>query len=181
MRPKRPRLQCFGYTGFYRYFLTFCTHFRWKVFTNPRTVALVREQILSAARAKQFAILAYVFMPDHVHLLVEGKTDDADLKGFASLAKQKSAFAYSRSYRLRLWQPSYHDRVIRDEECTWDVIRYIIDNPLRAGLVRDITAYPFLGSSVFDRDSLIEELLSQPTTDWDPERRVPAAEKTARP
>ena len=64
-----------------------------------------------------------------------------------------------------------YDRVIRDEESTWDVIRYIIDNPLRGGLVSDITQYPFLGSGVMGRDELLQELSSQPENQWHPGSR----------
>ncbi|MBA2259144.1 MAG: transposase [Acidobacteria bacterium] len=168
MYNRRPRLQGFLYTGFRRYFLTFCTDGRHKVFTNPSTVACVREQILSAAHAQGVAILAYVFMPDHVHLLVEGKREDADLKSFVHLAKQKSGFAYSRSHHRRLWQASYFDRMLRDEEDTWDVIRYIVMNPVRANLVTTFTQYAFLGSAVMERDELMQELAAIPATQWQP-------------
>ena len=162
MYNKRPRLHTFAYAGFHRYFLTFCTDARHKVFTNMAVVACVREQIMSAARSRGFAILAYVFMPDHVHLLVEGKTEDADMKSFVNLAKQKSGYAYSQTRHRRLWQPSYYDRVLRDEEDTWDVIRYIVTNPVRAKLVEDFAQYPFLGSGIMERDELVKELASRP-------------------
>ena len=144
MYDRRPRLRYFEYSGFFRYFLTFCVDQRRCVFTNLSVVGLVREQILSAARANHFAVIAYVFMPDHVHLLVEGKRADADLKAFAHLAKQRTGFVYAREHRHRLWQPSYYDRVLRDDESMWDVIRYIVENPVRAGLVEDPATYLFL-------------------------------------
>jgi putative transposase len=169
MYKPRPRLKTFAYTGFYRFFLSFCVDARHQVFTNVATVACVREQIMSAAHAQGFAILAYVFMPDHVHLLVEGKREDADMKSFAHLAKQKAGYSYSRSHHRRLWQSSYHDRVLRDEEDTWDVIRYIVMNPVRANLVTDFTQYPFLGSAVLGRDELVSELVARPAAaTWQP-------------
>ena len=168
MYKRRPRLQTFAYTGFQRYFLTFCTDARHKVFTNPLTVACVREQIMSAAHAQGFAILAYIFMPDHAHLLVEGKSEGADLRSFTHLAKQKSGYAYSKSHHRRLWQPSYYDRVLRDDEQTWDAIRYVVMNPVRANLVKDFRQYAFLGSAVMERDELVEELTSRPMTKWQP-------------
>ncbi|GGY09626.1 hypothetical protein GCM10007160_41190 [Litchfieldella qijiaojingensis] len=41
-----------------------------------------------------------------------------------------------------IWQRGYHDRAIRDEEDIRAVARYIVANPLRAGLVNDIGQYP---------------------------------------
>lgn len=170
MPSKRPRLRTFEYVGGYRYFLTFCTCGRQMVFTNPAVVALVRTQILSAAASHGFPVLAYVFMPDHAHLLIAGTRKEADMKSFVHLAKQKSGYLYSRSYRRRLWQPSFYDRVLRDEEATWDVIRYIVDNPVRAGLVEQFEDYVFLGSGIMERSQLMEELASHPPSLWQPDR-----------
>ena len=47
--------------------------------------------------------------------------------------------------RGRLWQRGYYERVLRDEDHTRDVIRYILQNPVRAGLAKSPDEYPFLG------------------------------------
>jgi REP element-mobilizing transposase RayT len=77
-------LRNFEYTGPNRYFLTFCTWERVRHFTNVDHVALVCEQFQRASREQDFAVIAYCFMPDHVHLLVDGDREDADLKRFTS-------------------------------------------------------------------------------------------------
>ena len=75
VRPRQPQhLRVFDYIGFHAYFLTFCTFERSPVFITADAVALVLEQISRAARDCSFAVLAYCFMPDHVHLLVEGRS-----------------------------------------------------------------------------------------------------------
>jgi putative transposase len=90
---------------------------------------------------------AYVFMPDHLHLLVEGLAESSDLKAFAKLAKQKSGYLYAQGYGHLLWQPSYDDRVLRDDESSLSVMCYILSNPVRANLVARCEDYPFLGST----------------------------------
>ncbi len=107
-------------------------------------------------------------MPDHVHLLVQGRDAASDLRAFVHLAKQRTAFVYARTSRRKLWQPSYWDRVLRDEESTWSVIRYMCDNPARAQLVRTAREYEFLGSQVMTRDELLGELERQPRVSWQP-------------
>jgi len=57
----------------------------------------------------------------------------------------------------------FHDRVLRDEDDTAAVVRYILENPLRAGLVQGAADYPWIGSSRFT----IEELLAC-AGDWKP-------------
>ena len=95
-------------------------------------------------------------MPDHLHLLIEGTTDDAALEPFVSKAKPTSGFEFATHAHRRLCQKGYSDRVLRNDESTVDVIRYIIANPVRAGLVKDPAEYPFWGSGVYTREELID-------------------------
>jgi putative transposase len=91
-------LKAFDYLGPYRYSLTFCTHERRRAFIEAPVVGLAREQILRAATEQAFAVIAYCFMPDHLHLLVEGTSDSSDCRRFISRAKQYSGFyTYQRS------------------------------------------------------------------------------------
>ncbi|OFW09286.1 MAG: hypothetical protein A3H96_16825 [Acidobacteria bacterium RIFCSPLOWO2_02_FULL_67_36] len=152
---KRPRLKTFDYCGRHHYFLTFCTHQRAPVFTRAEPVDLVLDQIVRSATQLEFAITAYVFMPDHLHLVLHGLSQNADLKACAVLAKQRSAYEYSRIYGRRLWQPSYYDHVIRDEEGILGFLAYLVMNPVEAGLVERPEDYPFTGSLTMTREEMI--------------------------
>ena len=77
--------------GLHRYFLTFCTFQRQPRFTTSDAVDLVLLQIQRAARENSFALIAYCFMPDHVHLLVQAQADDSDARRFIKALKQSSA------------------------------------------------------------------------------------------
>jgi len=118
------------------------------------------EQILRTGRDEQFAIVVYCFMPDHLHLLVEGTGAASDLRRFIKLAKQHSGFLYRRNHNQPLWQEGYDDRVLRNDEHTIDVARYILANPVRAGLVASPAEYPFSGSDVFPMEVLLEDTQS---------------------
>ena len=54
-----------------------------------------------------------------------------------------------------LWQPSFHDRVLRDDESDLHVLRYILWNPVRAGLVERPEDYPFLGSTTHSVSEIV--------------------------
>lgn len=155
MFPKRTRLKTFDYLGAHRYFLTFCTADRHHVFEDAGFVELVLMQFLRAAASLGFSIVAYCFMPDHVHLLVEGLSPDSDLRRFAKDAKQYSGFEYKQKKAKALWQPSYYENVLREDDDAWSVARYIIENPLRARLVERVDEYPFLGSAVVEKAELL--------------------------
>jgi len=86
-------------------------------------------------------------MPDHLHLLVAGD-EGADLKEFVRLFKSRSSYHYKKGAGHPLWQRSYYDRVLRKDEDTRAVARYILNNPIRRGLARSAEAYPFIGSFV---------------------------------
>lgn len=155
--PEYPRyLTGFSYIGFHRYSLTFRTFEHHEHFLSSANVNVVLPQILRGAEEHQFAVLAYCFMPDHLHLLVEGTRDDGDLRRFVARAKQYSGFHFSQFTGLRLWQRYGFERVIRDREDTRVVVRYIINNPVRKGLVDSPEEYPFWGSGTRSREELLD-------------------------
>jgi putative transposase len=135
---------------------TCCVFRRKRAFTSASVVHAVWAQILPTAEAESFAVLAYCFMPDHLHLLAVGQQASSDLVRFMDRVKQISGYWYQQRTRARLWQPSYWDRVLRDEDDRWTAIRYIFENPVRAGLVPHPLAYSFSGSAVSSRAQLIE-------------------------
>jgi REP element-mobilizing transposase RayT len=93
-------------------------------------------------------------MPDHVHASVESESDRADFQAFVKLFKQTTGFAYRKDTRRFLWQPGYHERVLRSDEATDVVIRYILENPIRAGLSTAVGEYGFAGSGEYTIDEL---------------------------
>ena len=79
--PNRPpRLNGFSYVGLYQYFLTICTDRRMAHFQDKPAAIWMTTQITHFFEPKQFAVIAFCVMPDHVHLVIEGLTDEADLR-----------------------------------------------------------------------------------------------------
>ena len=161
MRTNYPHhLPAFDYTGFHRYFLTFCTEKRVRIFVIDEAVNLVWTQFLRAAGGESMAILACVFMPDHVHLIAEGEEEDSDLKRFISRAKQFSGYHYMQTKGARLWQRYGYEHVLRDEELTRSAMAYVLENPVRAKLVETVWDHPYIRSSKYEREHLIEYVYS---------------------
>jgi REP-associated tyrosine transposase len=162
MRARHPEhLSTFSYLGCHRYSLCFCTDGRRVVFDSRATVDLVLQQIARAAREIQFAVFAYCLMPDHLHLLVEGETQTSDCKPFIARSKQYSGYYFAQQFGVRLWQRYGFERVLRKDEATTVVARYILENPMRAGLCARVSGYPFVGSLKYELDALIEFAYSQ--------------------
>jgi len=154
-----PRIKGFDYLGCWRYFLTFCTLDRRATFRDAAAVDLALAQFRRTTRSWSFATLAYCFMPDHVHLLIEGTTSAADLKRVAKRLKQGSGQSWKFRTGARLWQEGYYDRVLRPGEDPKVVARYIVENPVRARLVAHPAQYPYLGSDVWTLDELLDSLI----------------------
>ncbi|HVG54512.1 MAG TPA: transposase [Vicinamibacterales bacterium] len=158
-----PRLAGCPYTGLCRYSLTICTHRRQLVFVTRQAVDLVLLQLLQAAHRSSFAVIAYCFMPDHLHLLVEGTEQEAALREFIRVFKQCAAYHWKAEFGSQLWQRSYFDHVLRDGESPDKAARYILANPLRAGLVSRVEDYPYLGSATMSIGELLESIRDDQT------------------
>lgn len=149
--PRRPARE---YVGMRRDHVTICTFDRQPHFLNTdireRTLLHFRQQATHGG----FALSAWCLMPDHLHLLLGGLHRNARLVPFLSLCKQRAADEARRRQDIRLWQPGFHDRVPRSDERLRDVARYIVDNPVRAGLCAAPAEWPGSGSEVWTLDEL---------------------------
>ncbi len=141
--PRRPRLKDFDYIGTYAYFLTILTKDHTACFKEAEVIGSLIDMLIETARSERFDVLAYCFMPDHLHLLVIGKDDKSNLKKFINLFKQKSGYWFKKNYNMNLWHISYYDHILRKEEGIKNVASYILENPVRKGLVSDFREYPF--------------------------------------
>jgi len=102
---------------------------------------LARE-IHSIGQSGSVESLAWVIMPDHLHWLVQLET--VSLNQLMQRLKSRSAITVNRLRESHgpIWQQGYHDRAVRRDEDLRVVARYVVANPLRAGLVKRIGDYP---------------------------------------
>lgn len=155
-RQRPERAKGFVYQGYQRYFLTICTAKRCPAFEEHLEISWMLDALRDILAAEGFALLAYCFMPDHVHLLLEGLGPEADLCLVVPRWKQLCGYRYRRKTGRPLWQSGYYDRVLRNDESSVAVARYILENPVHAGLAKSIGDYPFAGSDVWSLSELIE-------------------------
>jgi putative transposase len=158
MYSRRPRLPSGSYHDGLGCLLTFCTANRSPVFGDREVVAMVGSQIMRAAMTNSVAVPAYCFMPDHLHMLAEAGSSECDLERFVKQAKQLSGFYYKQRFGSVLWQPSWHDRVLRKSDDRTAAVRYLLQNPVRAGLVTSLDDYPFIGSGTVTREALLASI-----------------------
>ena len=154
------RLNPASYLGFQEYFLTLCAGDKQKLFANPALIDALLATLCETCSAHDFAISAYCFMPDHLHLLAQAKSKTCDLPAFVKAFKGRAAVAARRLGIHNLWQKGYYDHMVRDSESSGEIAWYIFLNPVRAGLAPTVWEWPHSGSFV---------------SDW---KRLPIPEKT---
>ena len=91
--------------------------------------------------------ITWVIMPDHLHWLFQLSSDNT-LSTIMKKLKGRSSKNINNVYpQVNFsWQRGFYDHAIRAEEDLVKVSRYIVANPLRAGLVNNIGCYPFWDS-----------------------------------
>jgi putative transposase len=89
-------------------------------------------------------------MPDHCHLLIEGKSDESDVWQSVVDFKQGSGYWLVKNAYVEQWQKDFYDHILRNDEDLEKQSRYILGNPVREGLVKDWQAYPYKGSTTYD-------------------------------
>jgi REP element-mobilizing transposase RayT len=98
--------------------------------------ARARDLILAIKKSDELLrshTLAFVVMPDHLHWLLE-------LRGSAPLGQVVGAVK-SASARGVTWQAGFYDHALRRQDDVQALARYIVANPVRAGLVARVGDY----------------------------------------
>jgi REP element-mobilizing transposase RayT len=141
--PASNRLRIGRYTEPNRiYLLTTITRDREPIFKDFTLGRVVVNQFRCAQDQGFANSLAWVVMHDHFHWLIELQ------KGSLSELMQKTksmstkAIKQSTGRSTSLWQRGFHDRALRREEDLVKLARYVVANPLRAGLVGKLGDYP---------------------------------------
>lgn len=126
------------------YLITTTTQNREPLFSHFPAACSAARCFEDAALLRGSCMLAWVLMPDHAHWLLQlGEVDNlGDVIG-----RLKSASSRHTNRTLNrmgsLWSQAFHDHALREEDDLQAVARYIVANPLRAGLVKRIGDYPF--------------------------------------
>ncbi len=120
------------------YLVTIATQSRVNVFAEFAAGSVAARSLYDQHLANHLQTLCYVIMPDHLHWLFQ-------LGSTATLSQVVRSYKAKVSISLgqHVWQNGFHDHALRVAEDVIAVARYIVANPLRAGLCRKLGDYPF--------------------------------------
>lgn len=133
---------------------TCCVQNRAPLFTTEFVFSLFEQKLLESLEKNNCGAHVYFFMPDHLHLLAEGFEDEVNLWRMVVDFKQQTGYWLSMNERAERWQKDFFDHILRKDEDVHKQVAYILNNPVRAGLVEDWRKYPYRGSTIYDLNTL---------------------------
>jgi REP element-mobilizing transposase RayT len=133
--------------------ITTCTHDRIPLFSRSCFASVAQSALLERASRDNFTLMAYTIMPDHVHLVIAPGASGLSIsnitgrwKGYVACCLREMALRESP------WQRNFHDRILRTDEKSPGglarMIAYVLENPVRKGLVSYWKDYPYSGCYV---------------------------------
>ena len=124
------------------YFVTTVIYKRRKLFVELSVCRRVVFEIKNLDEEGYVETLSWVIMPDHIHWLFQLK-EKSSLAIVIKKFKGRSARSLNKLLGIQgtFWQHAYYDHAVRKDEDIKKIARYIVANPLRAGLVERIEDY----------------------------------------
>ncbi len=110
---------------------------------NPQIAAILEDTLLHFD-VERYHLIAWVIMPNHVHVIIEcimGFPLDKIIHSWKSYTANQANKILNR--KGRFWQPDYFDRYIRNSESLEGKIIYVHENPVEAGLVQKAEDWPY--------------------------------------
>jgi putative transposase len=128
------------------YLVTICSRHTTAPFTDARLAGEVVASLDWLRAHRALLLSAWCLMLDHLHLLL--RPGDRQRHVGALIGAFKS-FTTRQSWRLgyhgQLWHARYYDHMVRRSEDGGRIAQYILENPVRKGLVGEADAYPWSG------------------------------------
>ena len=149
LKEKRHRLHREFYKGEVSAAFTLCLKGAINTGFNPHNLEMISifTDILTSVISKSGCIVpVYCLMPDHQHLIITGTQKNADTWKAITSYKQKTGFWMMSNQSGIRWQKDFYDHVIRRHEDIVTQVKYILDNPVRKGLVSSWQEYQYKGS-----------------------------------
>ena len=121
------------------HFLTFCTCHRW---TLPESVRSIVLDCCLHDHGSKLDLHVAIVMPDHVHLIFTPLIHRQEM-AVCSLAEITDAIKGASAHKInqalgrrgQVWQAESFDHVLRSSESLDQKVSYLLDNPVRRGLV----------------------------------------------
>lgn len=127
------------------YFITIRTANNQPYLLNERVAKVITDELEFRRINKEIKLFCYCIMPDHIHILLS-LTDryQKSLQNLVSAFKRYTTRVTNELFSIKpLWQKNFYDHVVRKEELLLEITEYILNNPVRKGIVSNWEEYPY--------------------------------------
>lgn len=153
-------LKYFDYKGSaFVYFITICTSDKQSYFSSDKIAKIISDEMELRRINKEIKLFCYCIMPDHLHILLSltddysrgcspnspiGSLGERTLQNWVSAFKRYTTKTIKNLFYINpLWQKNFYDHIVRKEESLIKIAEYIINNPVRNGMVAVWEEYPY--------------------------------------
>jgi putative transposase len=144
---KRLHLENFDYKRSHTvYFLTLCTVNKQRYFLNKKMAKVISDEIeFRTSNLKEITVFCYCIMPDHLHMLLSlTENYNQSLQNWVSSFKRYTAKKMNELFGIKpVWQVNFYEHIVRKEESLRKIADYVLNNPVRKGIVETWNEYPF--------------------------------------
>lgn len=140
-----------------KFFFTLCAHGNGKPFENPSLANAIIESLIWRKNKHNWTLFCYCLMPDHLHFVsgaperqsikydagVQGVIEKGFLQEIAEFKSYTTRIWWKHGGKGQLWQKSSYDHVFRYNESMQKAAWYVLNNPVRKGLVDQWEDYPY--------------------------------------
>ena len=135
--PRIKRLVARGYP----HHITQRGNYQRPVFEKENDYSQYLEWLRKYSLKYELEIWAYCLMTNHVHFVCVPQRDDSLALTFNTLHMRHAQFVNRRNNaRGHLWQGRFYSTIL-DEKHTYAAVRYVENNPVRAGIVKQAEDY----------------------------------------
>ncbi|HUF02874.1 MAG TPA: transposase [Aridibacter sp.] len=132
------------------HFVTITTKDRVRSFENPEMAERTINVLLNLREKHKFQLFSYCLMPDHFHALIRVDDSDLDLSSICGRFKGLTTREFWHFGDGKLWQRGFYERIVKGDDAIYDCVRYIRENPVKAGLVDRWDKWPYYGEPDLD-------------------------------
>jgi putative transposase len=135
------------------------TSFTLCLITNEMTVdqtifEKLNETLIKTLIDNDCLLHIWLLMPDHCHMIIQSNNETNNILKIMDKFKQHSGYWFYKDKLNLKWQTSYYDHILRNEKDLENQIYYILNNPVRKGIVENWKDYPYKSSMIYDLDEL---------------------------
>jgi len=136
--------------------VTFGTQGHKPVFTNKEFANSSIKFLINYSTKHSIPLYICCIMPDHIHVLLEATKDKNIIEIIREIKSLLTKTSWEHGFHGSIFQKSFYDHFLRADEDILVVVLYILNNPVRAGIVDAWKNYPYIGSTVYSLDDLGE-------------------------